>query len=293
MRKMFFSLSVLLLSAAGMMAQECPTPGSGGSVKIKITSALFSVSSNKQVFFSKGNLQYNAAQDKWRFAEHQYDAIGGNGGSGNVAPYGSAASANETTDGNGRATQDAWIDLFGWGTGNAPTKWASDNSQYGTYTEWGTTAKNDLNDGTWRTLTKDEWVYLFQGRANASQKAGLATIQGAAVVGVGMVILPDNWAMPEGCTFIAKTGSGSAYADNIYTLAQWEKMEAAGAIFLPAAGYRNATLVYYAGAHGYYWSCSANEATNAYRLYFLAGNLNPQVYNNRCYGLAVRLVQDK
>ena len=37
---------------------------------------LFSVGEGKQVYFSKGNLQYRATTRTWRFAEHQYDIIG-------------------------------------------------------------------------------------------------------------------------------------------------------------------------------------------------------------------------
>ena len=45
----------------------------------------FSVSSNKIVRFSKGNLQYNESTKVWRFAEHQWDVAG-----------------------------DKWVDLFDW-----------------------------------------------------------------------------------------------------------------------------------------------------------------------------------
>ena len=37
---------------------------------------VFSVSKNKRVCFSQGNLQYQASTDTWRFAEHQYDVVG-------------------------------------------------------------------------------------------------------------------------------------------------------------------------------------------------------------------------
>ena len=38
--------------------------------------AAFSVSADKQIYFSQGNLQYQASTGTWRFAEHQYDMIG-------------------------------------------------------------------------------------------------------------------------------------------------------------------------------------------------------------------------
>ena len=38
--------------------------------------AAFSISDSKQIYFSQGNLQYQASTGTWRFAEHQYDMIG-------------------------------------------------------------------------------------------------------------------------------------------------------------------------------------------------------------------------
>ena len=38
---------------------------------------MFSVSSTKQVHFSQGNLQYQASTNTWRFAEMQWDFVGG------------------------------------------------------------------------------------------------------------------------------------------------------------------------------------------------------------------------
>ena len=54
-------------------------------------------SEGKQVYFSQGNLQYQASTNTWRFAENQYDAIG-----------------NDNS--NISSTNEGWIDLFGWGT---------------------------------------------------------------------------------------------------------------------------------------------------------------------------------
>lgn len=61
--------------------------------------AAFSVSADKQVVFSAGNLQYHPANDEWRFAENQYDYIGA--ANGNIA-----------------ADYDGWIDSFSWSTDN-------------------------------------------------------------------------------------------------------------------------------------------------------------------------------
>lgn len=66
------------------------------------TNGKFSVSPTQQVYFSKGNLQYQASTKTWRFAKHQWDFIGSSNK--NISP-----------------DYEGWIDLFGWGTGDNPT----------------------------------------------------------------------------------------------------------------------------------------------------------------------------
>ena len=61
------------------------------------TDIRFAVSENSYVAFAKGNLQYQASTNTWRFADKQYDVIGEEN-----------ANVSENYDG--------WIDLFGWGT---------------------------------------------------------------------------------------------------------------------------------------------------------------------------------
>ena len=244
----------------------------------------FSVSATKQVTFSKGNLQYQASTNTWRFAEHQYDYIG---------------EANKNIS----ATYSGWIDLFGWGTGNAPTKSSTSTSDYGTFIDWGQNAiSNGGNEaGLWRTLSKDEWVYLFHGRANYDKRFGLGKVAGVS----GVILLPDNWdeTKPQGLSFWPSVAEGftwsssyytcsgcDRYADNTYTAAQWEKMESAGAVFLPAAGYRYGTTVNYTGSYGHYWSSTQYDSDYAYKLYFYTASLGPQLDDDR-YGFSVRLVQ--
>ena len=82
-----------------------------------------------------------------------------------------------------------------------------------------------------------------------------------------------------------------------YTLAtftedEWTALQAAGAVFLPAAGYRNGTTVHFLGTGGYYWSSSASLSTNAFYLYFGPSKLKPYNSSQRCNGNSVRLVSD-
>ncbi len=196
----------------------------------------FSVSATHQVRFSKGNLQYKASNNVWRFGHHQYDYRG--------------------ADNNNRsATYTGWIDQFAWATsgyhdstdfGNTSYQpWSSGGGPSSRMADWdlvNTSAQYDWGvhcpianggntPGQWRTLTSDEWMYLVNQRSNASALKGWATVNGVR----GLVLLPDNWTLPSGVTFNAIYGNGN-YLQNIYGVTQWAIMEAAGAVFLPTSG---------------------------------------------------------
>ena len=249
---------------------------------------IFSVSSSKKVYFSQGNLQFRASDGKWRFAEHQYDYTG-------------------ESNSNISSTYSNYIDLFGWGTSG----WNSGNTYYhpwdtnhsdgslygppggnnltGSYAnaDWG--VRNAISNGggqagQWRTLTKDEWVYVFRGRSNASSKYGHGKVNGVC----GMILLPDSWMLPSGLSFTA----GSSHWVNSYTADQWAQMETNGAVFLPAAGCRSGTSVIGVGSYGHYWSASCDYSYSACYVDFDGGSLGTNCNYIRYYGLSVRLVQD-
>ena len=116
--------------------------------------------------------------------------------------------------------------------------------------------------GMWRNLSKDEWMYVTTNRANASDKLGTGTVNGVG----GLILLPDSWTLPAGCTFTpGYSNDQSSWDPNHYTVAQWAMMEAAGAVFLPAAGYRAGSKVDvgYIGKSGHYWSTTAIDAYQA------------------------------
>ena len=260
----------------------------------------FSVSASKQVQFSQGNLQYQASTDTWRFGEAQYSVVGTSGAdvAGNVA---------NSDNSNISSTYSGWIDLFGWGTSGYNNKYpymtSTSYSNYGdgnsdiagTEYDWGVhnAISNGGNQkGLWRTLTTAEWKYLFNTRTNASSKYGVAEVSGIT----GMVILPDSWTLPSGLTF--KSGVASSYGYqyystvNEYTAEEWQKMEAAGAVFLPASGYRYGSDVGNVGSYGGYWSSSYDSSYVAYGLYFHSGYVNPGGHDYRDYGRSVRLATE-
>ncbi len=246
----------------------------------------FSVSASKQVTFSPGNLQYHPANNEWRFAESQTDHIG---------------SANSNIS----ATYNGWIDLFGWGTGNAPTKSSNDNSDYPTFVDWGINKIGNDAPNTWRTLSMDEWMYIFYDRPNAQSLFALGSVSGV----YGTIVLPDNWTTPAGVSFVASTNRGlhwvydpyggyyynsnsNNFLHNTYTLEQWSKMEQAGAVFLPASGYRRGTNVSFVQERGFCWASTEYTEDGAYNVAFLSEALYPQTRPGRMSGFSVRLVKD-
>jgi uncharacterized protein (TIGR02145 family) len=111
----------------------------------------------------------------------------------------------------------------------------------------------------------------------------------------GLIFLPDNWTCPAGVTF--KSGFNSSYGVEYYaayqtfTADQWSKLEAAGAVFLPAVGYRYGSDVDIVQRVGFYWSATENSSSSAVYLNF-SSDESGMGYNYRIYGLSVRLVKD-
>ncbi|MBR1996114.1 MAG: hypothetical protein IJ989_02555 [Paludibacteraceae bacterium] len=236
---------------------------------------VFSVSADKQVTFSKGNLQYHPANDEWRFAPSQLDYIG---------------EANS----NCSSTYNGWLDLFGWSTSstNFGVSTSTDYNDYlGSFVDWGTNKIGNDAPNTWRTLSYYEWDYLLNTRTNASVLKGVAQVNGVN----GLIFLPDNWTCPAGVTF--KSGFHSEMGVDYYaayqtfTAAEWSKLESAGAVFLPAAGYRDGPGVYGVQNYGFYWSATEYASYHAGSLCFYSSEAGVGNDYRDC-GNSVRLVKD-
>lgn len=238
--------------------------GNSGSADDGALSGAFSVAAGTQIHFSKGNLQYQASTDTWRFAENQYDMIGNDN-----------ANISDSYSG--------WIDMFGWGTGNNPTNSSTDYNDYSTFVDWGINAiSNGGNKANlWRTLTNDEWGYLFYDRPNASGKYGKAMVAGVN----GIIVLPDDF------NGLGINTSRSAWDNNTFSAEDWAAYEADGAVFLPAAGYREGADVSGVGSVGNYWSSTPSSEPSAYNLLLDSNGINPQDAYYRYRGRSVRLVR--
>ena len=235
----------------------------GMSVRFKenlILGGEFSVAAGRKVSFTRGNLYYDGSS---KVEQHQYDF--------NSAGYTSCT---------------AHVSHFMWcnNINNATSM------QYNTYwdgqspffTEFEGFTVSGFSKNQCRTLTTEEWQYLFGDNDVRRGKYKLeVTVCGKDNC---IVLLPDDW-------------SGDANDLEInYDYVEWKHMEEAGAVCLPAAGFRDGsdglTGVTGAGSYGYYWSASPNYDNTAYDLYFFIGRVNPNYKGNRNQAYAVRLVTE-
>ena len=256
----------------------------------------FSISETQKVVFAKGNLQYQASTGLWRFADKQYELIGE--GNTNISP-----------------TYNGWIDMFGFATSG----WDNGNTYYHPYDyaicgcnscgyEYGPTDGEGNYDidlvgdyanadwgvfnpitnggnkaGLWRCLTDEEMKYLISRRPNAKSLRYLTSIDGIN----GLIILPDSWVTPASLTA----------PDTTYTMAQWDELEKAGAVFLPEAGMRHEKDLWVFNKMADYWTSTAIGGFTpdaAYSLTFshMSHNISDMGRPTRYYGCSVRLVHD-
>ena len=258
----------------------------------------FSVSSTKKVYFSPANLQYTRTSTSvdwstgtWSFLAHQYSTV-------------ETAANPYCTENYGDKTV---VGLFGWGTwgeGKTPNLTAYSNSNYTWSTDF-SVPLGGYND--WRTLTKDEWIYLLSTRAtgvtvNSTSDARytLATINTDATEVKGMIIFPDGFAGSNTEDVTWGTINANSNYTTTCTSAGWNALEAANCLFLPAAGWRaindnndDCTRVGDINTWGYYWTSDASDnSTFSYTLKFYSQDVELDELALRRLGFSVRLVRD-
>ena len=257
---------------------------------------MFSMSTEKRIVFAPGNVQYICSEGEpyWRFAKHQFDVL---------------KNVNEQKYGDANVDRDR----FGWGTANMPYQVSQKNSDYPAFDEWGD--KLGMEGGyKWHTPRCYEWKYVLYER-NATKLNGVYNARYArARIALGkneedreyvngLIIFPDVYNHPEDVDLPAKesinyttNNQHYGYAENTYTVEKWEKMEAAGAVFLPAAGqriYTDGNLGFTeVGEGGHYWSqCTFHDGL-ACNMFFT--EYRPYMFddNDRYKGFSVRLVHE-
>lgn len=231
--------------------------------------------SDRRVKFSEGNLFYNTKYKSWGFFEHQYDYA--------------------------KQYDRELLSLFTWGYGSWSSRdfWDAldddGNLLYKkgkTFSDWGKAITFDKQH-TWRTLSEEEWDYLFEKRKirrngveDGRSGAGY-TFQWVKYNGVnGIIIYPDEYGG-------AKYAEGSIIDENSFP---------ENCAFLPAAGYcnfyRSYLEMYSQGDVCYYWSSSSEfrgnyEENQAWFISYDRGNTaTSRMSVSRSAGLPVRLVTD-
>lgn len=252
---------------------------------------VFSVGPTTTVKFSKGNLQYTKSTSTWSFMANQYSTVETKGQ--NV--------------GENYASQDV-VSLFCWGTKDNP--YNTSTSGYSSWNEWGenTSLVSALGSG-WYTLASNEWEWVLGPSSspdpgtNCRTSSTIGSTENARFVKAtvhstnGLIIFPNEitWndaTMGDAPTTCNTAGDAFTYSP---TDANWAALEAAGCVFLPAAGSRNGTSAVNVGDSACYWSSTPfdDNVLFAYLLSVHSGNMNPAYLFYRGTGYSVRLVQNQ
>ena len=253
-----------------------------------VLSGVFTVNgSNRKVLFSRGNLFYDGS--KYCLEKNQYDVT--------------ATSGNES---------ESHVGHFYWSSDAAKARsllkytdsGKSDDVFFANHPE--SFEVNGLKG--WSVLkggSEGEWDYLLNTRkttygtgvlSDANHRYAMVKVYGME----GLLIFPDEFSWPDDAGTEPQTfNTKSSDWNNLdYTKTQFEALQTAGCVFLPAAGYRRGDSddVNPASVNGvdsgYYWSASPNGLIYAYDLYFSSYYVVPSDDYNRDRAYSVRLVTD-
>lgn len=263
-------------------------------------------SDDVKVRFSKGNLYYDSTSESYHFEDNQYDVI---------YKYDDFVHRDVETDDH--------IAHFYWSPNDSIAHSLEKyNDSARTDDVFFTNDKTDKTkpnpefcanwtQGFWRALSGEEWTYLLTKRdGNRHARAKVHDR-------VGLLIFPDGYELPSGYSSNGGTGMSKVNndtdkyigfpTDNIPDDADnkiWSEMEAAGVVFLPAAGCRYGmdlsnnydALDELTGEHikGRYWSSSPSTDNyyEAFHCYFESMYIEPSFTAERSHGYSVRLVTD-
>ena len=211
--------------------------------------------------------------------------------------------------------------LKGYGDTGYQEEWddkaASQAGLWGTYAygDWG--VYNQIGPypaGTWRTPRALEWNYLINERTvtNTLHEGARGLMARVNEIRPGYtgdnwecyyIIFPDNYVHPAGVEITGSPvwdNSSSSFGAIIASYSDFEKMEAAGALMLFAAGGRGGET-YSPYGSGNYWTSDAElfprsdsqDNPKGENTRFTFGGQSPRIWGaSRYWGYSVRLVRD-
>ncbi len=251
------------------------------------------VSDGRYVYFSQGNLQYNAKSKTWRLADNQYDIVG--------------MDNKEISE-----KYDGWIDLFGFGTSG----W---NSNFTSYQPWATeissdsyqnnSLKYDYINSDWafyndivttgvganscRTLTGDEWKYIIENDRWTMGEIGdngvlcfMIFPEDYVAIDTIPVYFPEDKSIENDVVSLQE----NSFENNVYSEAQFGKLEELGVVALPCGGHRYGETISNVNVLGMYWS-TTSTGDASYNFKFSSSSVGVET-RPAFHGFSVRPVQD-
>lgn len=257
----------------------------------------YSAGPSTKIQIAPCNLMYKHSNNSWSLTEKPWTLV----------ETGSTVSINYGHGGESPVD----ISLFGWGTSGysncAPWLTSGTNSDYGPTTgdldddhNWGANTIEGLSGSGWRVPSLAEWCYLLSTDPENTARYhqyGLGRIEIANETYVnGLFILPDSdsWTDPFPSHPFTLGHSTNHDTCNQYSTSDWGVLSLAGVVFLPVSGIRTGstdiTTVYNPNVNGNYWSCSRQDANDAYCL-SIANAITPNSITNLNRGVSVRLIR--
>ena len=288
--------------------------------------------------FAPGNLQAVLSRvpkanstvgtaSSWQFASQQYIALGAS----NANIFGSSTQVGDVIDlfawiGSSATYAYAPEELFGiiYPTQNGHT-WSEWVGNAGSSSEndliksdWGLNVISDevgpYPSGTWHTPSKDggsgtnQWQRVLTARkTTASGNPLIPYLYAKSTLSTtpetyGLIVFPDTFTPPTGITISNANKTGGQYADNVFTLDQWDELEAVGCVFLPVTTVREKASDTKLGDGAYWLNYTAssnnglalifNDVNNCSTTFNSSSTVNGAKSFSRYLGLGVRLIRD-